>query len=150
MKLFPLANADREFLMRSLRCHLVLWLVAGSVLIAGTLQTSASRQFESDSKSEEQHQSQSAVRTVVVIPSTDAHLPEGWRRTSEGWEHTSNWLSVDKSIDTWISEQESREPAWMQRALASIRNTPPLVFAMFQLTLITAIVVITTRKKVAI
>jgi hypothetical protein len=148
MKLFPLADADRDFLMRSLRCHLVLWLVAGSVLVAGTLQTSASRESGWGSIGEEVEQSQSAVRTVMVIPSTDAHLPEGWRRTSEGWEHTSNWLSIDKSIDTWIAEQESREPAWMQRMLAGIRNTPPLAFAMFQLTMITAVVVITTRKKV--
>lgn len=137
MELFTVASADRRFLARSIRCHLLIWLVIGSVFTIGALFPTQGPYAA---------RPQAVAEDVVQI---DAHVPVGWRRTTDGWEHTSNWLSPDKSIDTWIEEQKSREPAWIQRCLAMIRNTPPLVFAILQVSMITAVVLITTRKKLA-
>jgi hypothetical protein len=146
MELFTVAAADRRFLKRWMRCHALVWLVIGSVLTISSVLPS---------KGGYQAPSQSSIRETVhpsesVAHAEDAHIPVGWRRTAFGWEHTSNWLAPDKSIDHWIEEQKSREPAWIQRALALIRNTPPLVFAVMQLSMITAVVLITTRKRLSL
>ena len=120
---------------------MVVWLIIGSVLTIGSL-TAPKVQYET-----------AAVASLPEAPGLDsdsqALQPHGWRRTVDGWEHTSNWLSTDKSIDTWIQEQRSREPAWIQRILATIRATPPLVFMMMQVAMVTAVILITTRKNLS-
>ncbi len=142
MELFTITPADRHFLARSLRCHVVVWLVVGVFFTIGSLVPSQEPYAASlDGKTQV---------SIGVIAQIDAHVPVGWRRTADGWEHTSNWLSRDKSIDTWIEEQKSREPAWIQRTLEIIRNTPPLMFAILQLSMITVVVLITTRGKMAV
>ncbi|WP_235033236.1 hypothetical protein [Rubripirellula obstinata] len=122
----------------------MIWLVIGALFTIGSLVPSQGPYAAAPVN-------KPANKIEVEVPARiDAHVPVGWRRTADGWEHTSNWLSVDKSIDTWIDEQKSREPAWIQRTLAMIRNTPPLVFAMLQVSMITAVVLITTRRKLTV
>ena len=161
MEFFTIAPDDRRFLVRSMRCHLAIWMVIGLVFTIGSLVPSHSPYAASSAGAASSANATGSANTAGPIASvsvavdedafsTDAHVPVGWRRTANGWENTSNWLSPHKSIDTWIEEQTSREPAWAQRTMAIIRNTPPLVFAMLQVLLITAVVLITTRKKLMV
>lgn len=71
--------------------------------------------------------------------------PEGWRRTANGWEHVSTWPPPPRPLGDWIASQQAREPKWVQRTLAELRETPPLIFAMIQITAIAAVVVFTQR-----
>jgi hypothetical protein len=72
--------------------------------------------------------------------------PDGWRRTTNGWEHISTWPPPPRPLAEWIHSQQTREPIWVQRTLAELRQTPPLVFALIQITAIVAVVVITEKK----
>jgi hypothetical protein len=66
--------------------------------------------------------------------------PEGWRLTNKGWEHASTWPPLPRPLGEIIKDQQDREPAWLQLTLAKLRGVPPLIFALMQLTAVTAIV----------
>lgn len=80
---------------------------------------------------------------LAAIPS-DAEVPNGMRRTNDGWEDASNWnIRTDlkeQSIDSWILEQREQEPGWLRRVFDKLRTTPPLMIAVIQITAIAAIV----------
>ena len=74
-------------------------------------------------------------RTPVI----DAHQPQGWRRTAEGWEHTSSWFKKPQALSELIADQEAREPAWIGQLLAVIRGVSPILYSMAQIALIAMI-----------
>ena len=64
-----------------------------------------------------------------------AVAPTGWRRTSKGWQNVSSWRPMVQHIplsQRVIAQRES-QPAWLQRAMTSIRRTPPGCVAIAQL-----------------
>ncbi len=139
MEIFSIALEDRRRLSQWVRYHVAAWIVIATLLTLGSLAPTTGQ-----SHTDQWH---TGHTTPMVIASSDAHLPEGWRRTTTGWQHTSNWLSSGKSINTLIQEQRSREPQWIQRSLQVIRHTSPLTIAMLQLIAITTVVVATTKPN---
>ncbi len=84
----------------------------------------------------------------AAVPST-AVIPEGWRRTKYGWEHTSTWTSLfaNASINELIAIQRHREPAWIRYGFAKLRAIPPLMVAVLQITAIAVIVNIAENHR---
>ncbi|MGB7324853.1 MAG: hypothetical protein WBD31_08265 [Rubripirellula sp.] len=150
MKLFYVHPDDARWLARWLRGNL-----CGCVVVAGLLSLigsdapiQADRTFiQSVSATAPADVPPADVPPVDVAPGVVSHLPEGWRRTDNGWEHTSTWTPVTRHLSEWIESQQAREPLWAQRLLASLRDTPPLIYAMCQITAITAVVVLTQRRE---
>ena len=75
---------------------------------------------------------------------SQATVPHGWRRTNQGWEHTSTWTLSNLTINQWIATQHDREPAWIRAGFSTLRSIPPLMVATLQ---IAAIAVITNIDK---
>lgn len=88
---------------------------------------------------------------VVSASGASGEIPTGFRRTVNGWEDTSMWhVAPDykpKSIDGWMDQQRDREASWLRRVLNKIRQTPPLMVALIQITAIAAIVRISRVDK---
>ncbi|TWT48080.1 hypothetical protein Pla22_50800 [Rubripirellula amarantea] len=84
-----------------------------------------------------------------------AYVPEGWRRTSQGWEFASDWHDesqyqtpvMTKSINRWIEVQKNREPHWVQATLDAVRRLPPLTFAILQVAAVAVAISITSTPK---
>lgn len=91
---------------------------------------------------------QPVSRTAQVPPlnSTRSLAPVGWRLTKTGWEDSSTWAPLPKSLGHWIELQEAREPVWIKTALANLRDVPPLAFGLSQLAAIAVIVQISKRR----
>ena len=88
--------------------------------------------------------------TAQVVASTSAPVsvsPQGWRRTANGWEHSSQWRALSLSLNDLILAQQQREPAWVQGALQRVRSLPPLVFCAMQLAMVALIVWVSETKK---
>ncbi len=87
---------------------------------------------------------------LVLLKARRPHpvAPQGWRRTSAGWEHVSTWTSLRKSINQLIATQQNREPAWIRFTFAKIRSVPPLMVALLQVTAITVIVNVARSRQV--
>ncbi len=75
---------------------------------------------------------------------SQAVVPLGWRRTKQGWEHTSTWMLSNLTINQWIATQHDREPAWIRAGFSKLRSIPPLMVATLQ---IAAIAVITNIDR---
>jgi hypothetical protein len=73
--------------------------------------------------------------------------PEGWRRTSEGWEHVSTWQPIARPLGEIVMEQKAREPIWIRAGLAKVRDVPPLAFALLQIAAISAIVGLSRTER---
>ena len=73
--------------------------------------------------------------------------PQGWRRTDRGWEHVSTWRKLGRPLAEIVMDQQEREPGWVKSGLASIRELPPLAFAMLQVTAISAIFWLSQRDR---
>lgn len=95
------------------------------------------------------------IKSPALVEPQYAHFPHGWRRTINGWEHTSQWHSAPrfsetaetKSIDGWVKTQTDREPRWIQMVLDAVRSLPPLTFAILQIAAVTVAVTITSPQK---
>ena len=102
-----------------------------------------------------QDKQDTGIKSPAMVEHQDAHLPQGWRRTTNGWEHTSQWSSAPrvretvetKSLDRWVKNQVDREPRWIQVVLDAIRRLPPLTFAILQIAAVTVAVTITSPHK---
>lgn len=93
---------------------------------------------------ENEHASPSLLR------SSPAAVPQGMRRTKNGWEDASLWSLPagvqTESLDGWLKRQRAQEPGWVRRAMEEIRETPPWMVAAIQISAIAAIVHIGRRK----
>ncbi|TWU47615.1 hypothetical protein Poly51_54160 [Rubripirellula tenax] len=147
MEYFSIHPDDARWLARWLRnnaCGVVV-LVALWAAIAHDPPTPASWVGTASATSDT---SISSDGERVGVPSTIvSHQPVGWRRTATGWEDSSKWAPLPRPLGQWIAAQQDREPLWAARILATLRDTPPLIFALFQITAITAVVAFTERRK---
>lgn len=88
---------------------------------------------------------------ILTAIDSSATIPQGMRRTKNGWEDASRWnISLDfqdRSIESWITDQRQREPGWVRQMFAEIRSTPPLMFAVIQITMIAAIVHVSKKPN---
>lgn len=131
MSFFYIHPDDRRWLKRWFRNNLVCFAVI--VLFLLTLRLST------------------AVRPEPVVtdePVAAAHevvVPEGWRRTNRGWEHTSRWQLAEPSDATRYASVALVQPIWATTTMETVRNTSPLVIAVMQITAI-ALIVRTSRK----
>ncbi|MDG2221872.1 MAG: hypothetical protein P8L85_10850 [Rubripirellula sp.] len=83
--------------------------------------------------------------------------PEGWRRTTRGWEHTSQWhfnradaSSVSDSPPQVQSRQvQSRwvQSRWVTGKLETLRRISPLVIAMTQIAAVAIIICLSGRAR---
>ena len=63
--------------------------------------------------------------------------PDGWRRTVNGWEHTSTWFQrYPVDINVLIQNQQDAEPVWMRASLGAVRQIGPIKTAVIQIALI--------------
>lgn len=161
MDYFYISREDRRWPTRWLRTNLIVILagVAVTSVIRGTraLMKTNNVVSSSDAPVEKVIVKNHATSVMPLLSvsgeavadgSTEyATIPEGWRRTANGWEHTSNWLADDKPIEKWIVEQERREPVWIQRLLEIVRKTPPIAFAVLQLAAVSVVVVTTSKTR---
>jgi hypothetical protein len=87
----------------------------------------------------------------TVAGAASAVVPDGWRRTRHGWEHTSTWtnLFANASINELIEIQRRREPAWVRYGFAKLRAIPPLMVAVLQIAAIAVIVSIAESRRQA-
>ena len=90
-----------------------------------------------------------AVSADAATPGIRSVPPEGWRRTRNGWEHVSSWMTSQTPLSELVETQQDREPAWMRSVLGTLRSIPPLAFAAIQLGLI-AVIVRLTRDTTAV
>jgi hypothetical protein len=73
-------------------------------------------------------------------------LPHGWRRTDQGWEDVSKWRTSARPLAEIIVQQEARESASVQSALASLHGIPPLAFALLQIAAVAGIVAVSRNE----
>lgn len=76
-----------------------------------------------------------------------AAVPNGWRLTRDGWEHTSTWNPGGPSINRLIEDQRNREPAWIRFGFLKLRSIPPLMVAVLQITAIAVITSIAENQR---
>jgi len=161
MTFIKIDKKDRRWLAGWLRGNLICFLVAASMLFAlrvestipvvrvtqasidrpGTKQIS-SKQISSKQTGANQTgaKQSSGMEDPVRIDRGISVAPQGWRRTSNGWELASRWrLPSSLTLGELILIQRDREPVWIRSSLKWLRELPPLTFAMFQLTAIAAI-----------
>ncbi|MFK8114110.1 MAG: hypothetical protein AB8B91_18050 [Rubripirellula sp.] len=142
MKYFYVSPQDARWLRRWLLNNLV-----GVVAIVGVIMVI---RVESSVPDVGPHQVIS-VNQVVGSDSSLLHkptavAPEGWRRTSSGWQHVSTWRKSSPPIAV-VDQQESIEPTWIDQTLQRIQGVPPLMFALIQITAIAAIVNIAGKEQ---
>ncbi|WP_145419463.1 hypothetical protein [Planctomycetes bacterium K23_9] len=97
-----------------------------------------------------QHLANSQTSRVMASPHSAAVVPDGWRKTKFGWEHSSQWglQAADqpsKSINQWIHETALRNPPWSRQLLSRIRGLSPISIALFQVLAIGVILKISTK-----
>ena len=85
-------------------------------------------------------------------PNSNSVAPNGWRRTKDGWEHTSNWAieasgHANKSISELMQLQSKRESPWARTAMKTIRECPPHWIAVIQVLLIGVICSVSKKMQ---
>lgn len=146
MKLPRLDSGDRRWLYRWLRGHLVCVGLLFALVLALQLDTSVRELPHSHAGPTSTRGS--APLTPLGTRSTGPQsagisvLPDGWRRTAQGWEHVSSWRAPRPSLDQVILGQIDREPAWIRAVLAWLRSLSPLTFAAIQLAAISVAIVV--------
>lgn len=132
MSFFHVHPDDVRWLRRWLRGNLICMLVCGCLLMMLRMETSVRP---------------SSIRVAADVTATHpAIIPQGWRRTQDGWEHTTTWRTRiwPRAVDL---DESPAQPWWIQGTLAMLRAVPPLVFAIVQIALIAIIVAAASRLK---
>lgn len=138
MSLININSQDRRWLKRWLRSNLICVAVASCLLIA----------LRGESNVPVVRMAQAHADPIVRTDQGISVPPQGWRRTANGWEHVSGWRTpAALPLGELVTIQQRREPAWMQSAMRTLRELPPLAFAFLQLTCIAAIVLSAEARK---
>ena len=138
MTLININSEDRRWLKRWLRSNLVCVAVAGCLLVA----------LRGESNVPVIRMTQANAESIVHTDAGISVLPQGWRRTANGWEHVSRWQNpASLPLGELVLNQQQREPAWMKAVLRTLRMLPPLAFALMQLTAIAMIVWVAEARK---
>lgn len=94
--------------------------------------------------------------TVTLIDHSGAVAvtPQGWRRTADGWEHTTDWRaegtlgpSPQQTMRAHLTAQAGRKPTIAGQAVEMLRSTSPVVIALWQVILISGIWAICPSRK---
>ncbi len=145
MRFFHIHPHDSQWLRRWLRAQAFCVVVLVCVLLAMRASTPERLKGEPEAN---RIQANSVALEQMSRPISVA--PEGWRRTRNGWEHVSTWRSVaTRPLAEIIESQRQAEPAWIQAGLLKIREVPPLMFALIQITSIAVIVNVLREEKVS-
>jgi len=139
MNLFYLHPDDRRWLKRWFRNNLVCFACIIGFLLLLRLASMVPEAIGS----------LDAFGNRVDQDATVAVSPYGWRRTNEGWQHTSTWMR-SSNHDVASSEPRplpSMQPAWAIITMETVRRTSPLVIASIQITLIAIIIRISLRYQ---
>jgi hypothetical protein len=138
MKQFNLSAQDRNWLSTWMRNNLVC-AVGVACLLVGLQMGSTVPLVQ---------MKQASADPIATATDGISVPPHGWRRTINGWEHVSAWRSPSsRPLGEIVSIQRQREPAWLQQSLRRLRELPPLIFALFQLTAIAAIIWVADAHK---
>ena len=146
MKFFNVHPDDARWLRRWLRSNVCCFL--GIVCFALAIRLDP---VESVGPSSAERSERASISRTHQSPTVDIHqpvVPRGWRRTAHGWEDVSNWPGR-RSLGEIISLQRDREPAWIRFTLASLREVPPLLFALVQIIAIVLIMAAANRRPTA-
>ena len=131
MSLFYLHPDDRRWLKRWFRNNLVcVAAIIGFLLI---LRFSAMVQDDANASSVQ-------GKNQVVIP-------EGWRRTTQGWEHTTQWHFTQVTDSAPAAALPLAQPKWVMITMETLRRTSPLVIAMAQLAAVAGIIGLSKRRR---
>jgi hypothetical protein len=152
MKLLHIHPSDRTRLYRWLRSNVSFFVVAVTLLVAVRYQPEMPVGPRVSASGGDLDRSQFRPLETSPGPPVDDHptavAPEGWRRTSDGWEHVSSWPSI-KSINQLIAEQHELEPEWARVTFSKLRRISPLMVALLQITAIAAIVNVAKSRTAA-
>lgn len=137
---------DWARLRRWTRSNLSFFAVGVALLIAVRYQPEmpSSPQLSASTESVADQQRGPVVAFDPSLPRSV--MPEGWRRTRDGWEHVSTWTSL-RSINELILQQRESEPVWAQLVFAKLRGISPLAIALMQVTAIAAIVNVARTRR---
>lgn len=85
----------------------------------------------------------------IPVTHIAAVTPRGWRRTKNGWEHTSSWRP-QRSLSDFVHVEQQREQFWIHHFFNGVRNVPPLAYACLQIAAISAICWISQVSKTVV
>lgn len=121
MNLFYLHPDDRRWLKRWLKNNLVCFAAIVAFITLLKFASMVPEVIESRSRA-------GADTPSSTIPAD----PSGWRRTNDGWQHTSTWL---RQPHRETSEATMMQPkvTWATIVMESLRRTSPLVIATMQI-----------------
>ena len=85
----------------------------------------------------------------IPVTHVAAVTPRGWRRTKDGWEHTSSWRP-QRSLSDFVHVEQQREQFWIHHFFNGVRNVPPLAYACLQIAAISAICWISQVSKAGV
>ena len=85
----------------------------------------------------------------IPVTHIAAVTPRGWRRTKNGWEHTSSWRP-QRSLSDFLNVEQQREQFWIHHFFNGVRNVPPLAYACLQIAAISAICWISQVSKTGV
>lgn len=150
MKLLQINKEDSAWLKRWLRSNLSFFGVVVLLLVALKFEPEmpVSRLSANDSVAENMEELPPETEKVL-LSSRDPNpvLPQGWRRTRDGWEDVSTWTKTGKNINDLIAEQKSQEPAWIRIVFSKIRAISPLMIALMQVSVVATIVNVARSRK---
>jgi hypothetical protein len=151
MKLLHVHPSDRAWLRRWLRSNVSFFVVATTLLIAVQYQPEMPLGPRVSASDGDLHRGDSRFAATEPGPPAQGQpnsvAPQGWRRTSDGWEHVSTWPSI-KSINQLIAEQHDLEPEWIRVVFGKLRRISPLMVALLQITAIATIVNVAKSRVV--
>jgi hypothetical protein len=85
-----------------------------------------------------------------------AVFPDGWRRTAQGWQHTSKWqtegyyvLPATQSMRAILLAERNRERSLIEQSIESFRSISPIIIAVWQVTLIGCIWILVPRQSLS-
>ena len=85
----------------------------------------------------------------IPVTHVAAVTPRGWRRTKDGWEHTSSWRP-QRSLSDFLNVEQQREQLWVHHFFNGVRSVPPLAYACLQIAAISAICWISQVSKAGV
>ncbi len=102
---------------------------------------------------DQQHASAQTIRSGATSGEVKVRevMPTGWRRTVNGWEHTSHWQrhSHAQQLQHWIHVSHRHESPQVIAAMTELQQLHPLVYAITLLTFTSAVVWISSLRRQA-
>jgi hypothetical protein len=85
-----------------------------------------------------------------------AVFPDGWRRTAQGWQHTSEWqtegysaIPAARSMRAILLAERNRERSLIEQSIDEFRSISPIIIAVWQVTLVGCIWILVPRRSLS-